>query len=432
MVTLEQMRASNARIPECLPAGLVAVFVGGTSGIGEATMKELAKHAVQPRIYFLGRSERAAVRITNELAAINPGGQYHFLQADLSLLQTVDEVCYELKGHEGVINLLFLTAGTMVTGKETPEHLYYPTALNYYSRIRLIVNLLPLLQKAPFLRRVVTVFGGTKEGAVSVGDLQGRSLGLPLSSRTCPPTPPASTSSPPRPTPSPTSTGTSPLNNPKHHASHLAHLRAHTASMTTLALESLALEAPDVSFVHTFPGFVRSTHVGRELRKGGKAAKAAAAAASGGNGGVGLMRSMLNKMVSSTSGSSASVVSSLAEAGERQLFVATSGRFPARSRGWGGRNNSTGGMSTASTATGNSVLSAGGNGTAGVVLVEGSGVNVARGSDARQGSGVYSVGLDAEAKGEEAVRRLREEDLVRRVWLHTIGEFLRVTGTEFV
>ncbi|KAH6612884.1 hypothetical protein B0J18DRAFT_441320 [Chaetomium sp. MPI-SDFR-AT-0129] len=353
----------------------------------------------------------------------------------------------------------------ILTKTETPEHLYYPTALNYYSRIRLIVNLLPLLQKAPFLRRVVTVFGGTKEGAVSVGDLQGRSLGLPLSSRTCPPTPPpaaatyydpppfdpdfpvpvsrpsednnprASTSSPPRPSPTSSSGGTSssPLNNPKHHASHLAHLRAHTASMTTLALESLALEAPDVSFVHTFPGFVRSTHVGRELRKGGKVAKAAAAAAgASGSGGVGLMRSMLNKMVSSTSGSSASVVSSLAEAGERQLFVATSGRFPARSRGWGGRNNSTGGMSTASTATGNSVLSAGGNGTAGVVLVEGSGVNVARGSDARQGSGVYSVGLDAEAKGEEAVRRLREEDLVRRVWLHTIGEFLRVTGTEFV
>jgi hypothetical protein len=35
-------------------------------------------------------------------------------------------------------------------------------------------------------------------------------------------------------------------------------------------------------------------------------------------------------------------------------------------------------------------------------------------------------------KVEEAVQRLREEDLVRRLWLHTIGEFVRVTGTEFM
>jgi short-subunit dehydrogenase len=120
MVTLDQMRSSNARIPDCLPPGVVAVFVGGTSGIGEATMKQFAKHAVQPRIYFVGRSERAAVRITAELTELNPGGQYHFIPADLSLLQNVDEVCYEIKSHETLINLLFLTPGTMVTGKGTP------------------------------------------------------------------------------------------------------------------------------------------------------------------------------------------------------------------------------------------------------------------------------------------------------------------------
>jgi NADP-dependent 3-hydroxy acid dehydrogenase YdfG len=123
MVTLEQMRSSNARIGESLPAGMVAVFVGGTSGIGEATMKLFAKHAVEPHIYFVGRSDRAAVRIINELTAINPGGQYHFIQADLSLLQNVDDVCHNIKSHEELINLLFLTSGTMVTGKGN----YYPS-----------------------------------------------------------------------------------------------------------------------------------------------------------------------------------------------------------------------------------------------------------------------------------------------------------------
>jgi hypothetical protein len=62
-------------------------------------------------------------------------------------------------------------------------------------------------------------------------------------------------------------------------------------------------------------------------------------------------------------------------------------------------------------------------------------VGVARGSDAREGSGVYSVNFDGEpqtAKVEEVVQRLRDGDLVRRLWLHTVGEFVRVTGTEFV
>jgi hypothetical protein len=63
------------------------------------------------------------------------------------------------------------------------------------------------------------------------------------------------------------------------------------------------------------------------------------------------------------------------------------------------------------------------------------GIAVAKGSDARTGSGVYSVNFDGEPqteKVEEAVQRLRDADLVRRLWLHTVGEFVRVTGSEFV
>ncbi|KAH6631318.1 hypothetical protein F5144DRAFT_214994 [Chaetomium tenue] len=403
MVTLEQMRTSNARIAESLPAGMVAVFVGGTSGIGEATMKLFAKHAVEPRIYFVGRSDRAAVRIIKELTTINPEGQYHFIQADLSLLQNVDAVCHDIKSHEELINLLFLTTGTMVTGKDTPENLYYPTAVTYYARIRLIANLLPLLQKAPSLRRVVSVFGGTKEGPVCVGDLQGRSLALPpritKGTTTTKETTKITKPSPPT---SPNNT----TNKPKPNPAHLLQLRAHTSSMMTLALESLALEAPDVSFVHAFPGFVRS-HAGREVR---------AASA------VGLVQVVLNRVVGPM------VTVPVAEAGERQLFVATSGRFPARC-GWGPLLPVVDGSGRMGSASSNVSV------TAGVGLVEGEGVAVARGSDGQVGGGVYSVSFDAEpqsVKVEEAVQQLRDEDLVRKLWLHTVGEFVRVTGTEFV
>jgi hypothetical protein len=106
------------------------------------------------------------------------------------------------------------------------------------------------------------------------------------------------------------------------------------------------------------------------------------------------------------------------EAGERQLFFATSARFPAR-----------GGVDVGETA-GVGLKKGLGTGVGGEEVV-----GVARGSDAREGSGVYSVNFDGEpqtANVEEVVQRLRDGDLVRRLWLHTVGEFVRVTGTEFV
>lgn len=117
MVSFSQMQSSNTRIIEVLPAGLVAVFVGGTSGIGETTMKQLAKNTVEPRIYFVGRSREAATRIMAELHELNPAGEYHFIQADVSLLHAVDWVCREIQARESVVNLLFLTPGVVSTSQ---------------------------------------------------------------------------------------------------------------------------------------------------------------------------------------------------------------------------------------------------------------------------------------------------------------------------
>jgi hypothetical protein len=53
MVSSESVRASNAqgdRIKD-----FVAIFVGGTGGIGESTAVELFKRTVRPRIYIVGR-----------------------------------------------------------------------------------------------------------------------------------------------------------------------------------------------------------------------------------------------------------------------------------------------------------------------------------------------------------------------------------------
>ncbi len=63
MVSLKTIQESIGRIEGSLPEGLVAVFVGATSGIGETSMRQFVKYTVRPRIYFVGRSTQAADRL---------------------------------------------------------------------------------------------------------------------------------------------------------------------------------------------------------------------------------------------------------------------------------------------------------------------------------------------------------------------------------
>ena len=116
MVSLEIIESSNNRIRSALPAGLVAVFVGGTNGVGETTVRQFAKHTVQPRVYIIGRSQDAGDRITAECKALNPDGNFIFLKRETSLMRSVDEICKELATKEEAINLLFLTVGTLQSG----------------------------------------------------------------------------------------------------------------------------------------------------------------------------------------------------------------------------------------------------------------------------------------------------------------------------
>jgi short-subunit dehydrogenase len=120
MVSLAQVQSSNSRIGTALPPGLVAVFVGATSGIGETSLKQFAKHARQPRVYFIGRSQQVGDRIAAECKELNREGEFTFIQADVSLIRTVDEVCRDIKAKETAINLLFLSTGTLVFHTSVP------------------------------------------------------------------------------------------------------------------------------------------------------------------------------------------------------------------------------------------------------------------------------------------------------------------------
>ncbi|KAJ5835781.1 Short-chain dehydrogenase/reductase SDR [Penicillium robsamsonii] len=339
MVSLPDVQSSNAQIAKILPPGLVAVFVGATNGVGEAALKEFARSAQSPRAYFIGRAQEAAARITAECRQLNPEGEFIFIKADVSLIRNVDVVCRELQSKEKSINILFLSCGTIRSGEDTTEGLHILPALGYYARTRFITNLLPNLKQATGLRRVVSVLAGGHEGPIDVTDFQAKKLSI-------------------------------------------VKLRGHLVSMTDMALETLAEQAPEVTFINDYPGAVK-TGIGREA----------------------------NTFLTWFMGIVLMIIGPLIyvpirESGERHLFFATSAKYPPRAR-----------------------LDAG-EASSGVPLSEG--VEVASGTDGKVGSGVYSIHWRGEHAGPNVVTLLaglREQGIAQKVWQHTVGEFDRIVGS---
>ena len=210
-------------------------------------------------------------------------------------------------------------------------------SLVHYSRLRFAVNLLPLLQRATSLRRVVSVFSGTKEGKLFGDDLDAQNVSL--------------------------------MNG-----------LGHRASLVTLGLEALATKAPEVSFIHAFPGAVKS-NIARS--------------------GQGTMVAVMNlafKVMLPLMGIPE------VESGKRHVYLATSAQYPAAE-----------------------------GGADGVPMSATTSCN--KGTDGVAGSGTYSIGEQGDSaspKIEHLLAGFRKEGLRDRVWEHTVGEFKRVTGVEAI
>jgi NAD(P)-dependent dehydrogenase (short-subunit alcohol dehydrogenase family) len=99
MVKLEPVRACNRALVK--KQFITAVFVGGTSGIGENAVRALSSiHGTSGkglRVYIVGRNDKAAKTIIAECKKVCPTGEFHFVRAsDLSSMQEVDRACKEI------------------------------------------------------------------------------------------------------------------------------------------------------------------------------------------------------------------------------------------------------------------------------------------------------------------------------------------------
>jgi NAD(P)-dependent dehydrogenase (short-subunit alcohol dehydrogenase family) len=112
MVNLTQIRASNTQIDEA-SAPRVAIFVGGTSGIGKLTLGAIAKLGTNFKAYVVGRKEGKAAFETfaESLRLANPNADIVWIEGQVSLLFEVKRICDHIKTLESSIDLLFMTTG---------------------------------------------------------------------------------------------------------------------------------------------------------------------------------------------------------------------------------------------------------------------------------------------------------------------------------
>ncbi|MCJ1312121.1 hypothetical protein MMC25_005795 [Agyrium rufum] len=220
---------------------LVAVFVGGTSGIGSYATKELAvvhgKSGKGLRVYIVGRKASTAEAIIAECRQLCPSGQFTFVKVENgALLSNVDGACSEImrreeeeskkSGEVARIDLLVISAAyfTWEPRTDTKEGLDAQMSLLYYSRIRYINKLLPLLldSSLPTGAHVISVYAAGFETKLFPEDL---SLRYNYGFDAC---------------------------------------RSHCVHMTTLYMEQLAERHPGkLSLVHEFPGLVYSRNYDR-------------------------------------------------------------------------------------------------------------------------------------------------------------------------
>ncbi|KAG8165177.1 hypothetical protein KVR01_005452 [Diaporthe batatas] len=329
MVKLSEVRAANAALKSTRP--LTAVVVGGTNGIGRGFLDQLASNTTSPKIYIVGRSEAVLSQLQSELYKINNTGTYIPIQTDdLTLLSNVEKATQKILAQEKQVDILFMSAGflTFAARDETSEGLDKITSIRYYARMRFLVNLLPLLEAAPS-PRVVSVLAAGQEGTIFPDDMA--------------------------------------LKDPKNYG--VASAGGMAASYNTLFMEQLQKRHPRVSFVHTFPGLVRTNLLQTEHFGP-------------------VFKFFINWVVMPTIGRF--VFASQDDSGARHLFAATSPMYAA---------------------------------------AEPAEAMAVAGSNGIKGSGVYTLNENVDpVHNEKVLGPYRENGMREKVFEHTMKEYERILG----
>ncbi|KAJ7154044.1 NAD(P)-binding protein [Mycena filopes] len=222
MPSLSAVRTFNgAFAPSYTP---VAIFVGGTSGIGQGMAEAFARQTKgNAHIVLVGRNRAAAESILATFPKpTTPGVSHEFVECDISLMKNVHRVAGELRARLPKVNFLVLTAGvlTLKGRDETEEGIDRKLAVHYYGRWRFIRELLLSVESAQAAGEDGKVMSVLAAGHGSAIDLEDLGLKKTFS---------------------------------------LGNAAAAAPTYNDIMVNDLAARYPKLTFIHSYPGFVRST-----------------------------------------------------------------------------------------------------------------------------------------------------------------------------
>jgi len=157
----------------------VAVFVGGTSGVGQGMAETFNRHTKgNAHIVLVGRNREAAENIISKMKSDVGGsstGSYEFVPCDISIMSNVKRSAATISAKHSKINFLLLSAGFMATSRtNTEEGIDKKLAVQYYGRWLFIHELLPALRSARDADedpRVLSVYSPGGGSVIDVNDL---------------------------------------------------------------------------------------------------------------------------------------------------------------------------------------------------------------------------------------------------------------------
>ncbi len=176
MPALAAVHAANAAFsPAYFP---VAVFVGGTSGIGRATAEAFARYTKgNAHIVIVGRNKSAADEVIASFPKpTEPAAKHEFVHCDVFLMRNIQATTAALRERLPKINFLVLSPGLLkFRGRdETAEGIDKRLGLHYYARWKFVYDLLPLVRKAKDAgedAKVMSVLAPGHGGPVNLDDL---------------------------------------------------------------------------------------------------------------------------------------------------------------------------------------------------------------------------------------------------------------------
>ena len=176
MPALPVARAANAAFsPAYFP---IAVFVGGTSGIGRACAEAFARYTQgNAHIVIVGRNKSAADEIIASFPKpTKPGAKHEFVSCDVFLMRNIQATTTSLRERLPKINFLMLSPGLFnLHGRdETVEGIDKRLGLHYYARWKFVYDLLPLVRKAKDAgedAKIMSILGAGHGGPVDLNNL---------------------------------------------------------------------------------------------------------------------------------------------------------------------------------------------------------------------------------------------------------------------